>query len=100
MKKVYLLGAGSSRELEFNSGTYDPTAAPIHRSHSKLGPLSSGFFFYSKVFLDEIKDKNVTHFPPDIKITNEWLRNFILQYYSKKIGVPFQRRFFRRETYH
>ena len=43
VKKVFILGAGASRELEFDSSTLD-IYSEQKSQHSIKGPLSKGFF--------------------------------------------------------
>ncbi|MFC1704578.1 hypothetical protein ACFL1E_07365 [Candidatus Omnitrophota bacterium] len=85
MKEVYILGAGASRELKFYSTkTNGATKESKRQLHKILGPLSSGFFYYTNEFMKEIK--KFDHFGVDIKIS-EWLEKFIVSYYFGKNRV-------------
>ena len=48
MKRVFILGAGASRELSFNIFNIDfARKNPVKKIHYKeIGPLSSGYFYY------------------------------------------------------
>ncbi|MFA5315817.1 MAG: hypothetical protein WC369_00125 [Dehalococcoidales bacterium] len=46
------------------------------------GPLSSGFLFYINKFIEDIKKFDLLG--AEIKLSNEWLLSFILEYYYKK----------------
>jgi len=57
MKRVFILGAGASRELNFNitkidSGIKTPIKIIPHR---EIGPLSSGYFYYINKFHNSLK---------------------------------------------
>jgi hypothetical protein len=63
MKRVFILGAGASRELSFNIFNIDfGRKNPVKKIHYKeIGPLSSGYFYYINELQDSlIKDLKVS----------------------------------------
>jgi hypothetical protein len=58
---VYILGAGSSADLDFafSKIDLDPQMKPIFRNFSTTGPLSSGFFYYTNQLKKIIESKAV-----------------------------------------
>ena len=56
MKKLFILGAGASRELKFITSKLDAgTGEAQSTTHMVSGPLSSGFLFYTNKFIEDIK---------------------------------------------
>jgi len=57
MKKLLILGAGASRELNFNNKITDRgTETPVRViPHKEIGPLSSGFFYYTNKLYNSLK---------------------------------------------
>ena len=82
VKKVFILGAGASRELEFDSSTLD-IYSEQKSQHSIKGPLSKGFFYSVRECMVEIC--KLTHLPSfEGKIFDQWLVKFIKEYYEDK----------------
>ncbi len=86
MSSLYILGAGASRELKFTTTKADLADGIKKSSHNVNGHLSSGFFYYTNEFLKEVKQFN--NFGTDIKLNDEWLKRFIIDFYFKKNKVP------------
>lgn len=85
MKKLFILGAGASRELKFITSKDDADTGEMKSlTHLVNGLLSSGFFFYINEFIKDIK--KIDLLGTEIKIYNDWLLKFILDYYYKKNG--------------
>lgn len=82
MNKVFILGAGASRELLFRSTILDIGGVSKTQSHRLQGPLSSGFFYYANEFMKAVN--KISHFGPNTKISNTWLIKFIEEYYFEK----------------
>jgi len=82
MNKVFILGAGASRELLFRTSTHDLGGVSQTLIHRLQGPLSSGFFYYANEFMKEMN--KISPLGPNTKISNKWLINFIEEYYFKK----------------
>ena len=83
MNRVYLLGAGASRELRFNISTLDYPNGLKTDKFMEYGPLSSGFFFDSNK-LSELVNKRLP-LVPSLTIDND-LIEYISQYYKKQFG--------------
>ena len=81
MNKIFIIGAGASRELQFISHNMDITGQKRF-DHFVDGPISNGFFFAAKQFVGEVKKSSI--FSPDIAIKNDWLVTYIKNYYLKK----------------
>ena len=83
MKRVFILGAGASRELNFNitkidSGIKTPIRIIPHR---EIGPLSNGYFYYINKFHNSLKkDLNIL---ASLKVSND-LMNQIEIYFKQK----------------
>lgn len=78
--RVFILGAGGSRELKFISHTLDVNRIS-EREHFELGPLSSGFFYYANKFNKTLP--NITKLSSGIKLYDP-LANYIIKYYRNK----------------
>lgn len=81
MNTVYILGAGSSHDLNPNFGTADLYCKTYVSKNFRLeGPLSSGYFYYFNQILKTVKE-NV---PLCATVT---ISDKLLTYVSKKYGV-------------
>jgi len=78
MKKLFILGAGASRELSFNIRITDRgTKTPVRDiPHKEIGPLSSGYFYYNNKLYNSLKK--------DLPIVYEVKVSDILMEYIKK----------------
>ena len=86
MNKVYILGAGASRELKFITSTTDiSTKESKDTIHNIKGPLSGGFFYYANKFMEDISKQNFLG--SKASISNPWLDNYVLSYYLKTNGI-------------
>ena len=86
MGRVYLLGAGASRELTFNLTTMD--SAPKTRKTSKFcrdGPLSSGYFYDAHNFAQSIKGR--LPIAASLNIGDN-LSQYLCEYYNATFGRP------------
>ena len=80
MKRVFILGAGSSHELYFHAGTYDAATGGYEgRFYDVPGPLSNGFLYLAKRFSDE--KFAVLPYKPSY-FSNPWLIELILKRYG------------------
>jgi hypothetical protein len=56
MKRVFILGAGASRELKFKISKIDAGYKSIKiNDHFEIGPLSNGYFYYINKLQDSLK---------------------------------------------
>jgi len=78
MKRLFILGAGASRELSFNIRIIDRGATKTVRDipHKEIGPLSSGYFYYTNKLYNSLKK--------DLQIVFEVKVSDILMEYIKK----------------
>lgn len=78
MKRLFILGAGASRELSFNIRIIDRGATKTVRDipHNEIGPLSSGYFYYTNKLYNSLKK--------DLQIVFEVKVSDILMEYIKK----------------
>lgn len=83
MKRVFILGAGASRELKFNITTIDSGIKPPIRTmpHREIGPLGNGYFYYINKLQDSLK-RNLSISAP-VKISDN-LMNQIKLYFKQK----------------
>ncbi|MFH1097796.1 MAG: hypothetical protein V1749_09920, partial [Candidatus Desantisbacteria bacterium] len=86
MNRVYLLGAGASRDLKmrfttlkYNSGTATRETNELNES----GPLSSGYFYYANNLIERINQNLSNTGASPIKIQDN-LFNIIDDYYQNK----------------
>lgn len=83
MNKLYILGAGASRELKFLSTRTDIATQNVERQNFfTLGALSSGFFFYANEFFKATQDIGIFGVTPET--FSETLQKMIFQFYYKK----------------
>ena len=89
MKKVFILGAGASRELNFkitkiDSGIKTPIKIIPHR---EIGPLSNGYFYYINKLQDSlIKDLNIS---ASVKVSGDLMEQIKIYFklkYNKDIS--------------
>jgi len=83
MKRVFILGAGASRELSFNIFNIDfGMKNPVKKIYYKeIGPLSSGYFYYINKLQDSlIKDLKIL---ASVNVSNI-LMNQIKLYFKQK----------------
>lgn len=81
--RVYLLGAGASRELKFNISTLDYPQGVKTDKFLMNGPLSSGFFFDSNNLYQLINKR----FPLAVNLTiSDDLIEYVCEYYKTKHG--------------
>lgn len=80
MERVFILGAGVSRELKFRSTARDVNYI-TSKNHFELGPLSDGFFFYVNNFNKKIPE--ISPIGYGVKIY-ESLGDYIIKYYKNK----------------
>lgn len=89
MKRVFILGAGASRELSFNIFNIDfGRKNPVKKIHYKeIGPLSSGYFYYINKLQDSlIKDLQVS---ASVKVSDDLMEQIKIYFnlkYSKDIS--------------
>lgn len=83
MNKVFLLGAGASRELRFNISTLDYPKGLKTDKFMEYGPLSSGFFFDSNN-LSQLVNKRLP-LAAHLGISDN-LIEYIYQYHKNKFG--------------
>lgn len=78
MERLFILGAGASRELSFNIRIIDRGATKTVRDipHKEIGPLSSGYFYYTNKLYNSLKK--------DLQIVFEVKVSDILMEYIKK----------------
>ena len=82
MKRVFILGAGASRELKFKISKIDAGYKTIKiNDHFEIGPLSSGYFYYINKFQNSLKkDLNIL---ASVNVSNI-LMNQIKLYFKQK----------------
>ena len=89
MKSVFILGAGASRELNFeitkiDSGIKTPIKIIPHR---EIGPLSDGFFYYINNLQDSlIKDLKIS---TSVKLSDDLMEQIKIYFnlkYNKDIS--------------
>lgn len=83
MKRVFILGAGASRELSFNIFNIDSGRKnPVEKIHYKeIGPLSSGYFYYfNKLCISLNKDLKIL---ASVNVSSI-LMNQIILYFKQK----------------
>ena len=89
MKRVFILGAGTSRELSFNIFNIDfGRKNPVKKIHYKeIGPLSSGYFYYINKLQDSlIKDLKVS---ASVKVSDDLMEQIKIYFninYNKDIS--------------
>lgn len=83
MERLFILGAGASRELSFNIRIIDRGAIKPVRNipHEEIGPLSSGYFFYIDKLYNSLKKDLQTVFQARV---SEILIEYIKKYYKCK----------------
>ena len=83
MKRLFILGAGASRELSFNIRIIDRGAIKPVRNipHEEIGPLSSGYFFYIDKLYNSLKTDLQTVFQARV---SKALIGYIKKYYKCK----------------
>jgi len=83
MNKVFILGAGASRELKFFSSTIELASGKgSARKHVKLGALSSGFFYHANELFKETSKVGI--FGVQGGTVGETLKKMIVEFYSTK----------------
>jgi hypothetical protein len=83
-RRVYILGAGSSRELRFPVTKLDPRRdSPEMKVLSVHGPLSSGFFYHVRRFADEMRSQLTV---PQELTPARTLTDYIREYYEANFG--------------
>jgi len=89
MKRVFILGAGASRELSFNIFNIDfGMKNQVKKIHYKeIGPLSSGYFYYINKLQDSlIKDLKVS---ASVKVSDDLMEQIKIYFnlkYNKDIS--------------
>ena len=89
MKRVFILGAGASRELSFNIFDIDfGRKNPVKKIHYKeIGPLSNGYFYYINKLQDSlIKNLKVS---ASVKVSNDLMEQIKIYFdlkYNKDIS--------------
>ncbi len=83
MNRVFLLGAGASRELRFNISTLDYPNGLKTDKFMEYGPLSSGFFFDSNN-LSRLVNKRLP-LAVNLKASDD-LIEYVCEYYKVKFG--------------
>jgi hypothetical protein len=89
MKRVFILGAGASRELSFNIFNIDfGMKNPVKKIHYKeIGPLSNGYFYYINKLQDSlIKDLKVS---ASVKVSDDLMEQIKIYFnlkYNKDIS--------------
>jgi len=83
MKRVFILGAGASRELKFKISIIDAGYKTIKiNDHFEIGPLSSGYFYYISKLQDSLnKDLKVS---ASVKEVSNVLMEQIIMYFKQK----------------
>ncbi|MCK5241027.1 hypothetical protein KAR34_01125 [bacterium] len=66
MKRVFVFGAGASRDLNFTSSVWDYPQPIDIQNHVLQGPLSSGFFYTANEFNRIISNRYPLIVPPEI----------------------------------
>jgi len=83
MNRVFLLGAGASRELRFNISTLDYPNGLKTDKFMEYGPFSSGFFFDSNN-LSQLVNKRLP-LAVNLKASDD-LMEYVREYYKTKFG--------------
>ncbi len=88
MKKVFILGAGASRELKFKISKIDAGYKTIKiNDHFEIGPLSSGYFYYTSKLQDSLnKDLKVL---ASVKVSGDLIEQIKIYFnlkYNKDIS--------------
>ena len=88
MKRVFILGAGASRELKFKVSIIDAGYKTIKSNdHFEIGPLSSGYFYYINKLQDSlIKNLKVS---ASVKVSNDLMEQIKIYFdlkYNKDIS--------------
>lgn len=88
MKRVFVLGAGASRELKFKISIIDAGYKTIKiNDHFEIGPLSSGYFYYiNKLQESLIKDLKVS---ASVKVSGDLMEQIKIYFnlkYNKDIS--------------
>ena len=83
MERLFILGAGASRDLSFNIRIIDlGVAIPVRNiPHEEIGPLSSGYFFYIDKLYNSLKTDLQTVFQARV---SKALIGYIKKYYKCK----------------
>lgn len=89
MKRLFILGAGASRELSFDIGIIDRGVNNPVRSipHKEIGPLSSGYFYYIDKLYNSLKEDLKLLFKARVsEILMEYIKIYFKHEYSKNIN--------------
>lgn len=88
MKRVFILGAGASRELNFKISIIDAGYKTIKiNDHFEIGPLSSGYFYYTGKLQDSL-NKNLKVLP-SVKVSGDLMEQIRIYFnlkYNKDIS--------------
>lgn len=86
MKKVFILGAGASRDLKFKFITYDGYYRTEEVSRfSQEGPLSLGFFYDAKKLYEAINPRIENGVLPfNLETISQNLEKYVCSYYQRK----------------
>ena len=89
MKRVFILGAGASRELKFKVSIIDAGYKTIKSNdHFEIGPLSSGYFYYINKLQDSlIKDLKILASVNVSNILMNQIKLYFMQKYNENISL-------------